>query len=58
MSADITIDEETLIILDEIQEAPRGITSLKYFYEKKPHLHVVAAGSLLGIECIKMILFP
>ena len=57
-STDITIDEETLIILDEIQEAPRGITSLKYFYEKKPHLHVVAAGSLLGIAMHQNDSFP
>ena len=28
----VTIDEDTLIILDEIQEAPRGITALKYFH--------------------------
>ena len=53
-----TIDEETLIILDEIQEAPRGITSLKYFYEKSPQFHVVAAGSLLGIAMHKNDSFP
>ena len=35
-STGVNIDEETLIILDEIQEAPRGITSLKYFAEKAP----------------------
>ncbi|HCC85562.1 MAG TPA: ATPase, partial [Porphyromonadaceae bacterium] len=29
---DVDIDEQTLLIFDEIQEAPRGITSLKYFY--------------------------
>ena len=45
----VTIDADTLIILDEIQEAPRGITALKYFQEKAPEYHVVAAGSLLGI---------
>ena len=44
------IDSDTLIIFDEIQAAPRGITSLKYFFEKAPQLHVVAAGSLLGIS--------
>lgn len=44
------IDSDTLIIFDEIQVAPRGITSLKYFFEKAPQLHVVAAGSLLGIS--------
>ena len=45
----VTIDTDTLIVLDEIQEAPRGITALKYFQEKAPEYHVMAAGSLLGI---------
>ena len=48
-STGVTIDEDTLISLDEIQEAPRGITALKYFAEKAPQYHVMAAGSLLGI---------
>jgi predicted AAA+ superfamily ATPase len=39
----------TLIIFDEIQEAPQGITSLKFFCEDAPEQHVVAAGSLLGV---------
>lgn len=42
--------EDTLIVLDEIQVAPRGITSLKYFCEEAPEYHIVAAGSLLGIN--------
>ncbi len=42
--------EDTLIVLDEIQAAPRGITSLKYFYEDAPEYHVIAAGSLLGVN--------
>ena len=41
--------EKTLIILDEIQECPAAITSLKYFCEDAPEYHVVAAGSLLGL---------
>ena len=46
-----TIDpSETLIILDEIQEAPLGITALKYFCEEAREYHIVAAGSLLGIN--------
>ncbi|MBR1798785.1 MAG: ATP-binding protein [Bacteroidales bacterium] len=40
---------ETLIILDEIQELPRGLASLKYFCENAPEYHVCVAGSLLGI---------
>ena len=39
----------TLLILDELQEAPRGLHSLKYFEENAPEYHVMAAGSLLGI---------
>ena len=54
----VTIDEDTLIILDEIQEAPRGITALKYFQEKAPQYHVIAAGSLLGIAMLKNDSFP
>lgn len=39
----------TLVILDEIQETPRGLHSLKYFCEKAPQYHVMVAGSLLGV---------
>ena len=38
------IDNNTLLIFDEIQAAPRGITSLKYFYEKAPEYHVITAA--------------
>ena len=37
----------TLIFLDEIQECPQAITSLRYFLEKMPELHVIGAGSLI-----------
>ncbi|MBU1169560.1 MAG: ATP-binding protein [Proteobacteria bacterium] len=37
----------TLLFLDEIQECPKAISSLRYFYEKMPELHVVGAGSLI-----------
>lgn len=40
---------ETLLIIDEIQEAPRALTSLKYFCQDAPAYHVAAAGSYLGI---------
>ena len=42
--------EDTLIVLDEIQAAPRGITSLKYFCENAPEYQIIAAGSLLGVN--------
>ena len=41
--------QETLIILDEIQQVPIAITSLKYFCENAPEYHIAVAGSLLGI---------
>ncbi len=44
------IPGETLIILDEIQECPAALTSLKYFCEDLPEHHVMAAGSLLGVH--------
>lgn len=49
---------KTLIILDEIQEAPRGLHSLKYFCENAPQYHVAVAGSLLGIAMHRGESFP
>lgn len=49
---------ETLIFLDEIQEAENGITALKYFNENAREQHVIAAGSLLGIELHRHTSFP
>lgn len=40
---------ETLIVLDEIQEIPLALTSLKYFCEEAPQYHIAVAGSLLGL---------
>ena len=48
-SGEVIDPESTLLVLDEIQEAPRGLTSLKYFCEKAPEYHVIAAGSYMGI---------
>jgi predicted AAA+ superfamily ATPase len=56
LSVETGIDAEpknTLIIFDEIQEAKRGITSLKYFSEEAPQYHIIAAGSYLGISLNK-----
>ncbi|HNW82018.1 MAG TPA: AAA family ATPase [bacterium] len=39
---------KTLLFLDEIQACPEVITVLRYFYEKAPEFHVIAAGSLLN----------
>ena len=46
---DIPIDDNTLVILDEIQECPEALNALKYFAEKRPEIPVICAGSLLGI---------
>ncbi len=40
----------TLVIFDEIQACPRAITSLKYFCENMRELHIICAGSLLGVS--------
>ena len=40
---------KTLVVFDEIQECPRAVQALKYFCEEMPELHVIAAGSLLGV---------
>jgi predicted AAA+ superfamily ATPase len=50
--------KNTLLIFDEIQEAPKGITALKYFYENAPQYHVLAAGSLLGVALHENTSFP
>ena len=42
------LPEKTLIIFDEVQECPEALNSLKYFREKAPDYHIIAAGSLLG----------
>lgn len=50
--------DSTLIVLDEIQEAEKGLTALKYFQENAPQYYIVAAGSLLGISLQKNKTFP
>lgn len=52
------LTERTLLLLDEIQEVKRGITALKYFYEKRPDISVIAAGSLLGLAMHNNDSFP
>ena len=44
---------KTLLIFDEIHECPKAITSLKYFCENLQELHLVCAGSLLGVAIKK-----
>ena len=49
---------KTLLILDEIQEAKGGLTALKYFNEELHELHLIGAGSLLGIALKQQTSFP
>jgi predicted AAA+ superfamily ATPase len=48
----------TLLFIDEIQESPKAIQLLRYFYEEIPALHVISAGSLLEFAMQKVHSFP
>ncbi len=48
----------TLLFIDEIQNSPRAVSMLRYFYEDAKWLHVIAAGSLLESLIDKSISFP
>ena len=50
--------DNSLLIFDEVQEVPRALASLKYFYENAPQYHIVCAGSLLGIAMHQGTSFP
>lgn len=50
--------DNTLLIFDEVQEVPRALASLKYFYENAPQYHIVCAGSMLGIALHEGTSFP
>ena len=50
--------EDTLIIFDEIQNAPKAFESLKYFYEEAPEYHIIVAGSLLGVALHQGVSYP
>lgn len=56
-SVDIT-PGDTLIILDEIQDIPEALESLKYFQEEVPEYHIAVAGSLLGISLHQDVSYP
>ena len=49
---------DTLIVLDEVQDIPEAIESLKYFCEEAPEYHIAVAGSLLGISLHRDISYP
>lgn len=50
--------QNTLIILDEIQETPKALKALKYFCENANDYHIVSAGSLLGVAIHEGTSFP
>ena len=50
--------QTTLIVFDEVQEVPKALTSLKYFYENSPEYAIVAGGSLLGVALHEGTSFP
>lgn len=54
----VRITKDTLIFLDEIQECPNAITSLRYFKELRPDLFVIGAGSLLEFAFTEDIRMP
>lgn len=60
LSKNITLktNEPILLFIDEIQESPRAIKLLRYFYEEIPDIHVIAAGSLLEFALKDIESFP
>ncbi|MCL1901681.1 MAG: AAA family ATPase [Endomicrobia bacterium] len=56
--AGIEIDSETLVIFDEVQEVPKALTALKYFFEERPDIAIIAAGSTLGVSLHNGVSFP
>ena len=50
LTSQVVTPGKTLIIFDEIQQQPQGLTALKYFCENAPEFHVAVAGSLLGLK--------
>lgn len=50
--------ENTLLIFDEIQEAPQALSALKYFHEDAPQYQIICAGSLLGVALHHETSFP
>ena len=58
MRGKAVLPEKTLIILDEIQECPGALGSLKYFNEEANEFHVITAGSLLGTYLAKPTSYP
>lgn len=54
---DIT-PNDTLVVLDEIQDCPKALEALKFFCEDAPHIHIIVAGSLLGLSLHSGVSYP
>ncbi len=54
---DIT-PNDTLVVIDEVQDCPEALEALKFFCEDAPRIHVVVAGSLLGISLHGGVSYP
>ena len=50
--------QTTLLVFDEVQEVPKALSSLKYFYENAPEYTIIAGGSLLGVALHHGTSFP
>ena len=49
---------ETLVVLDEVQSSPKALEAMKFFCEDAPDVHVVVAGSLLGLALHSGVSWP
>lgn len=58
ISKEVITPGRTLIFMDEVQEVPEVVAALKYFCEEAPEVHIVVAGSLLGVLNMQGISFP
>lgn len=54
---DIT-PNDTLLVIDEIQDCPKALESLKFFCEDMPDIHIIVAGSLLGLSLHDGVSYP
>lgn len=54
---DIT-PNDTLVVLDEIQDCPKALEALKFFCEDAPHVHIIVAGSVLGLSLHGGVSYP
>lgn len=58
LSGEPIVPGRTLIFIDEVGDAPKALTALKYFCEDAPEYHIAVAGSLLGLAIHRGVSFP